>query len=370
MLRDRFFLALAFAMPVLLVFAFGYGIIQDVRGVPLVVVDYDQSAQSRGYIDHFARSEHFDFRGQFSSEAAAHRLLQTASARVVVVVPRGFHEHLASGGRGEIQVLLDGSFTTTHMPRAIAGYVAALNEAASLELASTALARRIGTTPARARTLLRPIEVEVRYLYNPELRGMWSVAPGLLMFVMIFVTPMLMCLSVVREKETGSIFNIYGSPVTRLEFLVGKMIPNVALAALDAAIIWSIVLLHFGAPFRGSIGTFLVATLLYLVAAAGIGLIVSVLVRTQQTAVIVIGVTMTVLGMSYSGMMVPVASQAPVQKTISHAFPPMYYLNVIESTFLRGEGWSQNLRELGVLAAFACVYLWVAHAFFHKRTST
>jgi ABC-2 type transport system permease protein len=368
-MRDPVYLALAFVMPTLLMLVFGYGISQDVRKIPLRVVDHDRTAASRAYVDRFAHSEYFDFRGYAADARTAFALFSEQSARVLVVVPEDFAARLGSGRRVAVQTFIDGSFTTTRPPRTVEGYIDALHAAATAELQAGYLMRRLGVGATQALALLRPIELETRYLYNPELISIWSVAPSLIMFVLIFVGPMLMSLSVVREKECGSILNIYASTVRRSEFLAGKLLPNVVISLVNAVVLWLIAVVHFGAPFKGSLGCFALGTVLYVLCVSGLGLVVSLLVQSQQAALIIVGVTASILGMQYSGMFTPVASLAGFPWLFAHSFPPMYYLEVVTGTFLVGMGFRGLWTSLLPLVGFAALYLATALWLFRKRTS-
>lgn len=367
--RDPTFLSLAFLMPTVLMLVFGHGINQDVKHVPLVVVDYDGTETSRDYAERFAHSEYFDFRGYAPRERDATELLAHAAVRAVLIIPERFRERVIHGERAEVQTLIDGSCTTTRVPRVLEGYVEAINVAANTELRAGYLARRLGMSHDRALTALHPVEVDVRYLYDPELRSDWSVAPSLLTFVLIFVAPMLMSLSVVREKEMGSIFNVYASTLRRSEFLAGKLLPNVMISSVNAGILWLLAVFHFGAPFKGSLACFAFGSLLYVLATTGFGLVVSLLVSTQQAALIIVGVLASILGFQYSGMFTPISSLSGVPWGIAHAFPPMYYLEIVQGTFLKGLGFGGLWSAILPLSGFAAGYVVLAHALFHKRTN-
>ncbi len=366
--RDRIFLALAFLLPTLLMFVFGHGISMDVENVPLVVVDHDRSASSRAYADRFAHSEHFDFRGLVESEREGEAMLSRASAEVVLVIGPHFERDLLSGRVVSVQSLIDGSFPATRVPRTLETYVEAIDASATAELQAAWLSRRIGVDPVRATAILHPIELDIRYLYNSELRSIWSVAPTLIMFVLVFVMPMLMALGVVREKETGAIYNVYASTVTRGEFLLGKLAPNVLIGAVNATILWLMAVFYFGAPFKGSLACFAFGTVEYLICTTSLGLVLSLLVSTQQTALMITSITATIIGFQYSGFFNPVQSLTGSSWVLAHAFPPMYYLNVVEGAFLKGMGFGGLWKDELVLAAFGAGYIAVAYGLFRKRS--
>ncbi len=368
--RDRIFLALAFALPIVLMVVLGYGISADIEHMPLVVVDQDRTPSSRAYADRFAHSEHFDFRGVAANERDAERMLGRASIHVMLVIDARFEDDLLAGRDVAVQAFIDGSSPMTRTPRALEAYVDAISDAASAERQAAWLAGRLGLTPGDAAAILHPVKVDVRYLYNPELRSIWWVAPSLIMFVLILVVPMLMALGVVREKETGAIYNVYASTVTRGELLAGKLAPNVAIGAANAIILWGMATLHFGAPFRGSVACFATGTLLYLVCATSIGLLVSLVVGTQQTALMITSISAFIIGMQYSGFTNPVPSMSGFSWVLAHAFPPMYYLDVIEGTFLKGMGFAGLWQEEAILAGFAAAYIALAYLLFRKRRRT
>lgn len=368
--RDRIFLALAFLLPIVLMFVFGYGMSMDVEHVPIVFVDHDRTPTSRGYADRFAHSEHFDFRGTLASEREAEAELSCGNVQVVLVLGSHFERDLLGGRRVAVQALVDGSFPATRVARSLEAYVEAIDDAASAELEAFWLSRRAGLPLAQAAALVRPLQLDIRYLYNSELRSIWSVAPSLIMFVLIFVAPMLMALGVVRERETGAIYNLYSSTVTRGEFLAGKLAPNVGIGVVNALVLWTIAAVWFGAPFKGSFACFALGTALYVVCSSGLGLLLSLIVRTQQTALMITSILATLIGFQYSGFFNPVQTLSGASFVLAHCFPPMYYLDVVEGTFLKGMGFTGLWREQLVLAGFSAGYLALAHVLFDKRPAT
>ncbi len=229
------------------------------------------------------------------------------------------------------------------------------------------MSARLGIAQSRAVALIQPVKIEVRYLYNQEARSIWSTAPSLMMFTLMLVVPLLTSLSVVREKESGAIYNVYASTISRGELIAGKLLPSVAIAALNACVLWLIATHYFGAPFKGSLALLALGTLLFIVCAAGFGLVISFLVRTQQAAIIVTTILATLLAMQYSGIMTPISSMTGATRAIAYAFPPMYYENIIKGTFMKGVGTAVLWPDLLFLLGFAAAVLVAAYALFHKR---
>ncbi len=363
--RDRMFLLLAFLMPALWMIVFGYGLVLDVENIPFAVVDRDRSALSRDYLHRFIESRYFDFQGYVAAEEAADALLQSGKVRAVIVVPEQFQERLSAGTGVGVQTLIDGTFPLrTDITK---GYVIAITAAFNEELLIAHLARSRGLSRRQAETLARPITLEVRYLYNEEVRGAWSIVPALVMFTLMVSSPLLTALGIVREKETGSIYNIYSAPVSRIEFLAGKLAPYVLISMLNVIILWLMALLIFKVPFKGDPVLFLAASAVFVLSSTGIGLIVSLLVRTQQAALIITVVVSTVPTILFSGLLFPVSSLSATSRVLAHLFPGMYYANVCWGVFLKGVGPEVLWRDGLALVLYAAALRLIGYRLFTKR---
>jgi ABC-2 type transport system permease protein/ribosome-dependent ATPase len=320
---------------------------------------------SRDYAQRFIESRYFDYRGQLRSTRDVERALANGKVKLVIVIPSQFSQHLTQGKSTPVQMLLDGSFTT--IARTARSYVEAMNAAYNAGLMSRYLSAKLGLPQARTAALIQPVRLEVRYLYNQEVKSIWAIAPSLMMFTLMLVVPLLTSLSVVREKESGAIYNVYASTISRGEFICGKLVPAIAIALVNACVLWVIATVYFGAPFKGSLGLLFLGTLLFVICAAGFGLVISFLVRTQQAALIVTTILTTLLAMQYSGIMTPVSSMTGATHTIARLFPPMYYENLIKGTFMKGVGTEVLWPELLFLAGFGTVVLTIAFFMFRKR---
>ena len=180
------------------------------------------------------------------------------------------------------------------------------------------------------------------------------------MFTLLFSSPLLTALGVVREKESGSIYNIYSSTVSRLEFLIGKLSPYVFISTINAVLLWVLAILVFEVPFKGSFLLFFMSSMLFVLCNTGIGLLVSLLVRTQMAALIITIVYATVPGFMFSGMMVPVSSLTGGAQFQAHLFPGMYYTNILRGSFLKGVGFEVLWKEILALAVFAVLLSLIA----------
>jgi ABC-2 type transport system permease protein len=365
-LRDRIYFMLAFILPPMLMLVFCYGISQDVEHVPFALLDYDHSHMSRDYAHHYIVSRYFDYRGNLGDIDAADRLLANGDVGLVLVIPDRFQERLLSGQPTAIQALVDGTFP--QRARTVQGYMEAINAIASGEMQVGFVSKRLGVSSERAMQLLQPLRLEVRYLYNPELRSVWNVSASMMMFILIMTAPLLAALSVVREKETGSIYNIYASTIQRVEFILGKLLPNVLISFGNALVLWFMALWYFGAPFKGSIPFFLMATLMYVICTSSLGLLVSMLVRTQQAALMIAVILSVIIALQFSGMLTPVSLLTGPNYVLAHLLPAMYYQDIVLGAFLKGAGWASLGWEALVLAGYSLAVLAIVYALFHKRT--
>ncbi len=363
--RNRLFLLMAFLLPTLWMVVFGYGLVLDVEHVPFVVLDRDQSSLSRDYVYRFIESRYFDYRGLVHDEREIDRMLGDTAIRMAVVIPERFEERLLAGRTVTVQTLLDGTFPlhadTTK------GYVIAVNHSFTQELLTDFLARTRGLAPTEARRLAEPVTLETRYLYNEEVRSTWSMVPALIMFALMVASPLLTALGVVREKETGSIYNIFSSTASKTEFLIGKLAPYVAISTINVVLLWAIAVWYFQVPFKGSVAVFFAASLLFVLCSTGIGLVISLLVRTQMAALIITIIIAMVPTLLFSGFLVPVSSLSPGAQVQAHLFPAMYYTDVVRGSFLKGLDLKAIWTDLLALAGLAVALRLVAYGLFTKR---
>jgi ABC-2 type transport system permease protein/ribosome-dependent ATPase len=311
------------------------------------------------------QSRYFNFQGELAGEREADVWLQSGKARAVIILPEKFQERLLSGQPASVQTLIDGTFPLR--ADITKGYVIAISSAFNEDLLADHLMRTRGLSRDEAQRRTRAIALEVRYLYNEEVRSAWSTVPVLVMFSLMVSSPLLTALGVVREKETGSIYNIYSATVSRLEFLVGKLLPYVMISVVNVVVLWSIAVFLFAVPFKGSLSLFLATSILFVLTSTGIGLAVSLLVSTQQAALIITVVVSTVPTILFSGLIVPVSSLSQAAQFQAHLFPGMYYTNIVRGTFLKNVGPTVLWTDILALGVYAAVLGTIGHRLFTKR---
>jgi ABC-2 type transport system permease protein/ribosome-dependent ATPase len=222
-------------------------------------------------------------------------------------------------------------------------------------------------TKEHTRRIIQPIAVEVRYLYNEEVRSTWSTVPALIMFTLMLSSPLLTSLGVVREKETGSIYNIYSSTLRRSEFLAGKLLPYIAISLVNVWVLWLMAVLMFDVPFKGSLPMFFGASVLFIMCTTGVGLLISLLVNTQMAALIITMVVAMVPTILFSGLLVPVSSLSRGARFQAHLYPAMYYTNTVRGAFLKGLDARAMWMDIGALALFAALLFLASYRLLTKR---
>ncbi|MES1994382.1 MAG: ABC transporter permease [Pseudomonadota bacterium] len=362
--RDRLFLGLAFVVPPVLMLVFGLGMNLDVENIPFVIVDHDHTPQSREYAYRMIDSRYFDFKGYLNDEHQIPRLLSRGAVRAIVVIPDKFEEDLAAGHAVTVQTLMDGSFPLrANIAR---GYIGAINAYYTQELIAKRLTTA-GFSQKQARQQMGNLRLEMRMLYNQSGKSIWSMAPKMVMMVLMMTPPLLTAVSLVREKERGSILNIYASTVTRGEFLLGKWLPYAGISMVNGVLLWALAVFYFQAPFKGSFGFYLLATFIYSFTTTGIGLLVSSFVKTQIAAVVMTMVVTLVPAILFSGMLFPLSSMGPQAQVIAYLAPAMHYARIIDGTFMKGVGLDKLWPSVLSLLLYAVVLFSLAYYFFTKR---
>jgi ABC-2 type transport system permease protein len=363
--RDRLFFVLAFIVPALLMLLFGYGLSLDVENIPVAIVDQDRTALSREYAHRFIDSRYFNFKGMASDDRPLAALITDSKLRAVIVIPEHFGRNLLAGRPAHVQTQIDGTFP--FRAAIIKGYVTAINSAFSLESLANSISQARGISVNEVMKLLQPVRLEVRFLYNQSVKSIWSLAPKLIMAILMISPPFLTALGVVREKESGAIYNIYASTVSRAEFLTGKILPYIFISSINVVVLWLLATVVFSTPFKGGFIFFMLASLLYVTCTTGIGLIVSVLVKTQVAAMIGTAILTVVPAVLYSGVLIPISSLSDVASVVAHGLPGMYYADIVMGSFLKGVGFETLWRDVLALAIYALVLFAIGYTMFSKR---
>ena len=360
--RDPYTLGIALLLPLVLLFMFGYALNLDVKDISLAVVDLDHSHESRTYTDLFVNSDRFDLRFRLDNIQDAERLLDQGTAQAALLIPNGFSRALLHGQTTEVQTLVDGTFPTS--ARVIEGYVELLNQVFTGRLladhfAAMGLSGNALTTPA--------ISVAAQVRYNPTLKSANFIVPGLIAVILMAFPPLLSALAIVREKERGSIQQIFVSPLRPTAFLFGKLIPYGVIAFVELVLVLLATRFWFGVSMAGSVWLFLLASIPYVVSTVAIGLLVSTLTRSQLAAMLMAIVLTMMPAFLFSGFMFPIYTMPGLMQFYSYFFPARYFTDIIHGVFLRGAGLNVWWSQLAMLGLYATALLTLAALRFKKK---
>jgi ribosome-dependent ATPase len=341
-LRDPIRLAFAILGPAFLMVVFGFGITFDIEHLAYATLDRDRSPESRAYLDGFAHSRYFEQRAPLADAADLERRMRTGELRLSIEIPPGFGRDLRAGRSPEVAVWLDGAFPFR-----------AETSRDYTEGVHRTFLHQIALQAGRAEAAL-PAGIEARFRYNQEFLSVYAVVPGVLMLLLVMIPAMMSALGVVREKELGSITNLYATPVTGLEFLLGKQLPYVAVALVNVAMLWALALLLFHVPVKGSAVALAAGATLYVIASTGFGLLVSSFVRTQIAAIFAAAILSSLPAIQYSGFLLPVSSMSADAQAIGYAFPSIYFQRISVGAFTKGLDLARLAPDLVALLA-VCV---------------
>jgi ABC-2 type transport system permease protein len=345
-LRDRRTLLILIFIPAFFLLLYGYALNFDIRHIRLAVEDRDGTPQSRSVVSAFVNSGYFDLVDTVHSPAAAQRLLDLNEARAVLVIPEGFSRDMASGRPGQVQVLIDGDNANT--ATTVMGYSSSILRTVGVEL-----------TPGRTR-MEPPLAVEPRIWYNPELRSTLFLVPGLIAYIGMITAVASTALSVVREKESGTMEQVRMAPIDTFSFIIGKTLPYFLISLFSAALIILASIVLFGLPMRGNWLALLIAVSLFLIGALGTGLLISTIAESQQVAfqmALLISLLPTIM---LSGFIFPISSMPAVLQAITYAVPARYFLVALRGIVLKGSGLAVLVAPLAALSIYALAVLGLA----------
>lgn len=348
LIRDPIRLAFAIFGPLILMLAMGYGISFDVEDMRYAVLDQDRSRESRMVLRQFEGSRYFSAAPELETIEELDHRMQRGEIGLALVIPPGFGRDLTAGQKPEISAWLDGANTTR--AETARGYVEGTFSSFLSERAAQS-----GTDAATPQL----IELEVRFRYNQGFTSQQAIPPGVLMMLMMMIPAMLTALGIVREKELGSITNLYAAPASRFEFLVGKQLPYIGIALISFCTMMLMIFLLFDLAPKSSVLVLLAGAVLYATAATGFGLLASTVATSQVAAVFGTAIIVLVPTINFSGMLTPVATLDTVSRTIGQAFPSAHFQIISAGVFNKGLSPAALAPNLAILAGFCLIY-WTA----------
>lgn len=348
-LRDPITLGVALLMPLIMLLLFGYAITLDVDDIALGVLDEDHSPASRQLQQAFTASDTFRLSASLQHHREVERTLQEGEARLVLVIPSGFQRRLYRGEASPVQLVVDGSYSAT----------------ATL-VSQRALAIARGFDRQESSPL---VSLDTRVWFNPSLSSVHTVVPALYAVILMAFPPLLTALALVREKETGTIQQIYASPLSATEFLCGKLVPYGVIACLQMAMVIAAGLLWFGVPFHGSPGVLLAVSLLYVLCTLGIGLLVSAVTRTQLAAMLAVLIITLMPSFLFSGLLFPIFTMPYLLQLYTLLFPGRYFVDIARGVVLKGVGIEVLWPSITVVAVYTLLILVLAAWRLKKRVA-
>ena len=356
LLRDKIRLFFAVLGPVILMSALSWSISFDVQNLTFAVLDRDQSSESRALTEYFAGSRYFVEQPPLDSAADIDRVLKSAQTKLVIDIPPGFGRDLLRGNKPEVGFYVDGSapFNAENIKAYVGGI---LSLYAQDQIRATGLP--IALQPAAG--------VEARFMYNQDFKSMYAVAPGIMMLVLMLIPAMMTAIGVVREREIGSIANLYASPASVPQYLIGKQLPYIAVGAVNYLALLLMMLFWFQVPLKGSFMALSLGTLLIVCVSTALGLLVSSFVRSQVAAIFVTAIITLIPTINYSGFLYPISTMTGSAYWIGTIFPASWYLKISVGTFTKGLGMADLQQEFWVLAAAFCVLLLAACMLLKKQ---
>jgi ribosome-dependent ATPase len=343
LLRDPIRLGFSLFGTTLLMLVFGFGVSTDVNNLSFAVLDQDQSPESRAYLEELRGSAYFIEKPAIGSETELISRLKSGDIKAGIEIPPNFGLDIKRGRPASVSALVDGAMP--FRAETIRGYLQGMHQ---LYLADPTIKTTAPLAPA-------PSAIETRFKYNQDFDSIFAMVPSNIALLLGLFPAILMALAIVREKELGSITNLYVTPVTRIEFLLGKQLPYIAVAMANFTLMLLMALFVFHVPLKGSFPTLLLGVLIYVTAMTAYGMLISVFTSTQIAALFGTAILTVLPATQFAGMMTPVSSLAKEAQIMGHAFPMTYFVPISVGTFTKGLGFRDLWTDVVALAIFVPV---------------
>lgn len=354
--RVRLFLVLAFVVPFIMFNVFSFGISLDNENMPFAYIDYDRSQLSANLLEKF-KNRYFDFKYELTDIKKAEMLLSSGKLRVVMIIPSDFSKNIYRGKNTHVQFLIDGGYPFRAIT--IKGYCETILNAFNTEIVMKKYIKSLQN--------ISPIKVETRYFYNESLKSSYALVPSMIAVILLMNPAVLTALAISREKELGTIYNIYSTPIKKWEFLTGKIIPYLIISALNFNVLVITVSLLFKIPMKGNFIDLVPSAIVYVLINVSIGLLVSSVTRTMVAAQIVTVIVTVIPAFLYSGLLVPVANLEGGAKILAYLYPTMHFMKIIHGVYLKNLNMIDLLPHTIVLIFYFTILFTIGVIAFRKR---
>ncbi|WP_457640531.1 ABC transporter permease [Persephonella sp.] len=347
-------IVMVYLMPTMIIILFGYGIRMEVTESRTVIIDNDKSKLSKQLISKFEHSKYFKTQVLDVSENKVLRKMKQGKVDILIIIQESFEKRLLKGQKSEIGVFIDAALPLRGST--IQSYV----EGVLINTAEEFI---------KGKEIKSLIKINNRNLFNQSMRDEDAIVPGIFGIVLLVAPAILSALLIVKEKENGTIFNYYSSPVKKTEFLIAKLTPAFILHSVNIFILFLWATYLFKVPFRGNFFIFWIVSEIYVLISISIGLLVSIITRTQIVALVVTIIITIIPGFLYSGIIMPISSMKGEAYIEAHLFPVMYYNHIVYDTFLIGQGFSspKNILYFLILIFYALTILTIGSIFMKKE---
>jgi ABC-2 type transport system permease protein len=359
--RDKATLYMVAIFPVMMLVLYGFGIRYDVKSVPMTVLDQDGTPQSRQYIERFVHSPYFVVRRYVDNYGDLQRDIERGKSRIGLVVSADFGQRLSSRRTAEVQVIVDGADNNT--ATIAMSYVSQITQAYS----SFVIVQQLEALLRQAQLTIPAIEAEPRVWFNPNLESVQFIVPGIIAIIMMIVGTVLTAVTIVKEKETGTIEQIVSSPIGRYELMIGKVLPYAVLAYVDFLLIVGASYFLFGVTIKGSLVLLLVTAFIYLIGVLGLGILVSTSTQTQMSAMLTAIMASMLPSILLSGFIFPIRQMPAILQALTVVVPARYFIEILRDIYLKGLGIEYFWKETLYILLFGCATLILAARRFQKR---
>jgi ABC-2 type transport system permease protein len=360
--RDARSLYLALGIPVMLMVLFGYALSLDVDNIPIAVWDQDGSAQSREFLDRLTSSKYFSLRFRTDSYGKIVRAIDSNAISVGIIIPHDFSRKIKKGSTTKVQALVDGSDSTRAGLAMV--YLETIVATYEQDFRAEALVRQ-----SVAARIVPPVEPRIRLLYNPELQSRNNIIPGLIAIIMMVIAALLTSLTIVRERETGTMEQLISTPLEPRELIVGKLIPYFGLGYLDLVMVYLMGQYVFEVPFRGSLLLMFLVSSVFLIGALSMGFLISVIASNQFFATQLALLSTFLPSFLLSGFVFPVANMPDWLQVITNIVPARHLITVLRAIYLKAAGIEVLVVPTLVLVLFAVLVTALATKRLGKRVA-
>lgn len=358
MVRDPRTLIFIFVMPILQLVLLGYANNSDVKNVPTVIFNQDNSQESRALLDSFQSTSYFSFDYSVYSQAEVNNLIAGGKAKVGIIIPPDYSSNLDSGHTASVLVLVDGSDPT------VASYVLSAAQLAGQAHGENIRAEQLSLRGSSGSGNL-PVDIHTRVLYNPDLLGSYNIVPGLIAIILFQTATSLTALAIVKERERGTIEQLIVTPIRSWELILAKIIPYILVSFADTILILVVGTFLFGVPIRGSLILLFALTGLYLLPTLGYGLVISTIAQTQQQAQLMI-MPLMLPAFMLSGYIFPITSLPIILQYVGYLLPTTYFIYIMRAVVVKGVGLDLIIPQTIALSIFAIGLLGLAVWRFRK----